>query len=134
MAEKEGYAHFMLKEIHEQPTAVQDTLRGRLDAAGSLLIADELGNNAACKTAKQIHIVACGTSLHSGLVGKFLIERLARVPVHVDYASEFRYREPLIGAGDIVIGISQSGETADTLAGMKEAKERGAFLMSICNV
>jgi len=134
MAEKEGYAHFMLKEIYEQPRAIEDTLRSRVDAAGNITMAAELGNSTAYGSAKQIHIVACGTSLHAGLVGKFLIERLARVPVAVDYASEFRYREPLIGPNDIVIGISQSGETADTLAGMKEARDRGAFLMSICNV
>ncbi len=134
MAEKEGYPHFMLKEIHEQPRAIRDTLAGRLDAAGNVTLRNELGATPAFMTAEQIHIVACGTSLHAGLIGKFLIERLARIPVHVDYASEFRYREPLVGPKDIVIGISQSGETADTLAGMKEAKDRGAFLMSICNV
>jgi len=134
MAEKEGYPHFMLKEIHEQPRAIADTLRGRLDADGNITLGRELGNQEAFKTAEQMHIVACGTSLHAGLVGKFLIERLARVPVHVDYASEFRYREPVIGPKDMVVGISQSGETADTLAGMKEARDRGAFLLSICNV
>jgi glucosamine--fructose-6-phosphate aminotransferase (isomerizing) len=134
MAEKEGYPHFMLKEIHEQPRALQDTLRSRLDNLGNITMAAELGDSPVYKTAEQIHIIACGTSLHAGLVGKFLIERLARIPVHIDYASEFRYREPIIASGDIVIGISQSGETADTLAGMKEAKDRGAFLMSICNV
>jgi glucosamine--fructose-6-phosphate aminotransferase (isomerizing) len=134
MAEKEGYPHFMLKEIHEQPRAIEDTLRSRIDKDGNVSLSGELGDSALYKAAKQIHIVACGTSLHAGLVGKFMIERLARVPVHVDYASEFRYRQPLIEPGDIVIGISQSGETADTLAGMKEAKERGAHLLSICNV
>jgi len=134
MAEKEGYPHFMLKEIHEQPRALRDTLRGRLDGQGNITMTGELGENSVYKTARRIHIIACGTSLHAGLVGKFLIERIARVPVEVDYASEFRYREPLIEPGDIVIGISQSGETADTLAGMKEAKDRGAFLLSICNV
>jgi glutamine---fructose-6-phosphate transaminase (isomerizing) len=134
MAEKDGFPHFMLKEIYEQPRAVKDTILGRLDSLGNITMGAELGNTTAFRTAEQIHIVACGTSLHAGLVGKFLIERLARVPVHVDYASEFRYREPIIGPKDIVIGISQSGETADTLAGMKEAKDRGAFLLSICNV
>jgi glucosamine--fructose-6-phosphate aminotransferase (isomerizing) len=134
MAEKEGYPHFMLKEIHEQPRAIEDTLRSRIDKDGNVSLSGELGDSALYKAVKQIHIVACGTSLHAGLVGKFVIERLARVPVHVDYASEFRYRQPLIEPGDIVIGISQSGETADTLAGMKEAKERGAHLLSICNV
>ncbi len=134
MAEKDGYPHFMLKEIHEQPRAVRDTLTSRVDAEGNIRLGEELGNPEALRTAKQIHIVACGTSLHAGLVGKFLIEKLARVPVNVEYASEFRYRDPIIGSGDIVLGITQSGETADTLAGMKEAKERGAFLMSICNV
>src|SRR5215471_7045241 len=128
MAEKEGYPHFMLKEIYEQPRALQDTLRGRLDAQGNVTLHTELGGTA-YSTAERIHVVACGTSLHAGLVGKFLIERLAKIPVHVDYASEFRYREPLITPGDIVIGISQSGETADTLAGLKEAKDRGGHLL-----
>jgi glucosamine--fructose-6-phosphate aminotransferase (isomerizing) len=134
MAEKEGYPHFMLKEIHEQPRAVEDTLRGRIDASGNVTLGTELGHSEALKAIESVHIVACGTSLHAGLVGKFLIERLARIPVHVDFASEFRYREPVISRKDMVIGISQSGETADTLAGMKEAKDRGAFLLSICNV
>ena len=134
MAEREGYPHFMFKEIFEQPRAVRDTLRGRLNAAGQVDLGAEFGNSDLFRKAGRVHIVACGTSLHAGLVGKFLIERLARVPVHVDYASEFRYREPVIGHGDIVLGISQSGETADTLAGMKEARERGARLVSLCNV
>jgi len=134
MAEREGYPNFMFKEIFEQPRAVRDTLRGRLNAAGQVDLGEEFGNSDLFRKAGRVHIVACGTSLHAGLVGKFLIERLARLPVHVDYASEFRYREPVVGHGDIVLGISQSGETADTLAGMKEARERGARLVSLCNV
>jgi glucosamine--fructose-6-phosphate aminotransferase (isomerizing) len=134
MAEREGYPHFMFKEIFEQPRAVRDTLRGRLNAAGHVDLGAEFGNTEVFRKTGRVHIVACGTSLHAGLVGKFLIERLTRLPVHVDYASEFRYREPVIARGDIVLGISQSGETADTLAGMKEARERGAFLLSLCNV
>ena len=134
MAEREGYPHFMFKEIFEQPRAVRDTLRGRLNAAGHVDLGAEFGNTDMFRKARRVHIVACGTSLHAGLVGKFLIERLARLPVVVDYASEFRYREPVIVPGDVVLGISQSGETADTLAAMKEARERGASLVSLCNV
>jgi len=134
MAEREGFDHFMLKEIHEQPRAVRDTLRGRVNSAGEITLAAELGNPACLTYADRLHIVAMGTSLHAAQVGKFLIEGLARVPVEVDNASEFRYRDPIVGERDIVIGISQSGETADTLAAMKEARERGAFVFSICNV
>jgi glucosamine--fructose-6-phosphate aminotransferase (isomerizing) len=134
MAEREGYAHFMLKEIHEQPRAIRDTLRGRVNASGELTLAAELGNPACLADADRLHIVAMGTSLHAAQVGRYLIESLARVPVAVDNASEFRYRDPIIGQRDLVIGISQSGETADTLAAMKEARDRGAFVMSICNV
>jgi glucosamine--fructose-6-phosphate aminotransferase (isomerizing) len=133
MAEKEGYPHFMLKEIHEQPRAIEDTIRERIDAAGNVMLEAEVETQS-LQNVEKIDIVACGTSLHAGLIGKFLIERLARIPVHVDYASEFRYREPVIDTKDMVIGISQSGETADTLAGMKEGRARGAFLLSICNV
>ncbi len=128
MAEKNGYAHFMLKEIYEQPRAIRDTLRGRVANDGSIALAPEAGNF------DRLHIVAMGTSLHAGIIGKFLIENLARMPVEVDNASEFRYRDPIIGRKDLVLGISQSGETADTLAAMKEARDKGSFLMSICNV
>ena len=134
MAEKEGYAHFMLKEIYEQPRAIRDTLLGRIDADGKIKLAAELGNPDVLRTAERLHIVAMGTSLHAAHVGKFFIESLARVPVAIDNASEFRYRNPIVGKNDLVVGISQSGETADTLAAMKEARDKGAFLLSICNV
>ncbi len=134
MAEKEGYAHFMLKEIHEQPRAISDTLCGRLDSENVVSLESELGSCLELMNAERIHIVAMGTSLHAALVGKFLIESFARIPVEVDNASEFRYRDPLINSKSAVIGISQSGETADTLAAMKEAKDKGAFLLSVCNV
>jgi glucosamine--fructose-6-phosphate aminotransferase (isomerizing) len=131
-AEKDGFKHFMLKEIHEQARAVTDTLRGRL----SVEQADAFLDGIELKPAeiKKITITACGTSWHAGLVGKFLIEQLARVPVEVDLASEFRYREPVVGPGDLVVAISQSGETADTLAAVKEARARGARAVCIANV
>jgi glucosamine--fructose-6-phosphate aminotransferase (isomerizing) len=130
-AEKAGFPHFMLKEIHEQPRAVTDTLRGRLlpDKNDALLDGFETGSDL-----RRVVLLACGTSYHAGLVGKFLIESAARVPCEVDLASEFRYREPVVGPGDLVVGISQSGETADTLAAIKEAKSRGARTLAICNV
>jgi glucosamine--fructose-6-phosphate aminotransferase (isomerizing) len=134
MAEKEGYAHFMLKEIHEQPRAIRDTLLGRIGADDTITLNAELGNTEILSAAERLHIVAMGTSLHAAHVGKFLIESLARMPVEIDNASEFRYRDPIVGKKSLVIGISQSGETADTLAAMKEAREKGAFLLSICNV
>jgi glucosamine--fructose-6-phosphate aminotransferase (isomerizing) len=134
MAEKEGYAHFMLKEIHEQPRAIRDTLRGRIAADGTITLGAELGNPKILSEAERLTILAMGTSLNAAHVGKFLIESLARIPVDVDNASEFRYRGPIVGRKSLVIGISQSGETADTLAAMKEARDRGAVLMSICNV
>ena len=130
-AEKAGFPHFMLKEIHEQPRAVTDTLRGRLlpDKNDAILDGFEVSADV-----KRIVLLACGTSYHAALVGKFLIESAGRVPCEVDYASEFRYREPVVGPGDLVVGISQSGETADTLAAMKEAKSRGARTLAVCNV
>jgi glucosamine--fructose-6-phosphate aminotransferase (isomerizing) len=134
MAEKEGYAHFMLKEIHEQPRAIRDTLLGRVGADDDVTLAAELGNPRILMEAERITIVAMGTSLHAAQVGKFMIESLARIPVEVDNGSEFRYRDPIVGPRNLVIGISQSGETADTLAAMKEARDKGAYLMSICNV
>ena len=134
MAEKEGYAHFMLKEIHEQPRAIRDTLRSRLGADDAITLDSELGNPGILTEAERIRIVAMGTSLHAGHVGKFLIESLARIPVEVDNGSEFRYRDPIIPPKTLVVGITQSGETADTLAAMREARDRGAFLLSICNV
>jgi glucosamine--fructose-6-phosphate aminotransferase (isomerizing) len=131
-AEKDGFKHFMLKEIHEQARAVTDTLRGRLSVEQADAFLD--GIEVKPSEVRRITIVACGTSWHAGLVGKFLIEQLARVPVEVDLASEFRYREPVVGPGDLVVAISQSGETADTLAAVKEARARGARALCIANV
>jgi glucosamine--fructose-6-phosphate aminotransferase (isomerizing) len=134
MAEKDGFDHFMLKEIHEQPRAIHDTLRGRIGRDECVAIAHELGSPSILSEADRVTIVAMGTSLHAAVVGKFLIETFARIPVEVDNGSEFRYRDPIIGPRHLVLGISQSGETADTLAAMKEARDKGAFVMSICNV
>jgi glutamine---fructose-6-phosphate transaminase (isomerizing) len=130
-AEKGGYPHFMLKEIYEQPRAVTDTLRGRLLVDENDAVLDGLE---IVPVPRRVVLLACGTSHHAGLVGKFLIEATARIPVEVDLASEFRYRDPVVGAGDLVVGISQSGETADTLAAIKEARARGARTLAICNV
>ena len=135
MAEKGGYRHFMLKEIHEQPRSLQETLAGRVSADGTRIFLEEAClSEDVIKKIKRIHIVACGTSLHAALVGKFLVEDLARIPVEIDYGSEFRYRNPLVDAKSLVIAISQSGETADTLAAVREAKSRRARILSICNV
>lgn len=135
MAEKGGYRHFMLKEIFEQPRAVGDTLRGRFSVETGTVNLDEFGlSGDMLKEINKIFIVACGTSWHAGLMAKYMIEDLARVPVEVDVASEFRYRKPLIRAGDLMIAVTQSGETADTLAAQREAKRLGAKVLSICNV
>lgn len=135
MAEKGGYKHFMLKEIFEQPRAIIDTFRGRLlRAEGSVYFEDLNFSDEKLRQIKKIAIVACGTSWHAGLIGKFLIEEYCRIPVEVDLGSEFRYRDPIIDRDVLVIGISQSGETADTLAAMKEAASKGAPLLAICNV
>jgi len=131
-AEKGGFKHFMLKEIHEQPRAVSDTLRGRLDLAGQTALLDDVSIDPA--GIRRLFLIACGTSHHAALVGKIYIEKLARIPVEVDLASEFRYRDPLVSDGDIVVAISQSGETLDTLAALKEAKARGARVLAITNV
>jgi len=133
-AEKGGYPHFMLKEIHEQPQAVSDTLRSRLllDTSDVTLDGQDLG--ALGRTDGRVIILACGTSYHAGLVGKFLVENIARIPCEVDLASEFRYREPIVSGKDLVVAISQSGETLDTLAALKEAIARGARTLAICNV
>jgi glutamine---fructose-6-phosphate transaminase (isomerizing) len=131
-AEKAGYPHFMLKEIFEQPRVVTDTLRGRLLIDSNDAVLD--GGVNFDKPPKRVLLLACGTSYHAGLVGKFLVESAARIPCEVDLASEFRYRDPVVGPDDLVVGISQSGETADTLAAMKEAKSRGARTLAICNV
>jgi len=133
--EKGGYEHFMLKEIHEQPKAIKDTYRGRmLTNEGIIKLAGIDDHLNKFLRANRIVIVACGTSWHAGLVGEYLIEDMARIPVEVEYASEFRYRNPIIRPDDVVIAISQSGETADTLAAIKLAKEKGAFVFGICNV
>ena len=134
LAEKAGYKHFMLKEIHEQPRAITETLNGRLKN-GSTNLANELKfNEGELKKISRIIIVACGTSWHAGLAGEFMLEELAKIPVEVEYASEFRYRNPIINGNTLVIAISQSGETADTLAAIREAKKKGAKIISIVNV
>lgn len=133
--EKGGYEHFMLKEIFEQPKSVQDTMRGRLLVEeGVIKMAGIWDHMEKFRNANRIIIIACGTSWHAGLIGEYLIEEYARIPVEVEYASEFRYRNPIITDKDVVIAISQSGETADTMAALKLAKERGAFIYGICNV
>ena len=133
--EKGGYDHFMLKEIYEQPNAIIDTFRGRLHRDEQQILLSGLEEHKEVfQKAKRIIIVACGTSWHAGLVGEYLFEDAARIPVEVEYASEFRYRNPVIYPDDVVIAISQSGETADTLAAIKLAKETGAFVFGICNV
>lgn len=133
--EKGGYEHFMLKEIYEQPDAIRDTFRGRmLVNEGIIRMAGVDDNIDKFLNAKRIIIVACGTSWHAGLVAEYIFEELARVPVEVEYASEFRYRNPVIDKDDVVIAISQSGETADTMAAIKMAKEQGAFVFGVCNV
>jgi glutamine---fructose-6-phosphate transaminase (isomerizing) len=135
MAEKGGYRHFMLKEIYEQPRAIMDTIRGRFSQDTGVIHLEEIGPAyERLKTAKKIFIVACGTSWHAGLVGKYMFEELASITTEVDIASEFRYRSPLVGKDDLFIAITQSGETADTLAAMREAKKRGATVIAICNV
>ncbi|MCT4697676.1 glutamine--fructose-6-phosphate transaminase (isomerizing) [Tenacibaculum haliotis] len=133
--EKGGYDHFMLKEIYEQPKAIIDTYRGRmLPDEGIIRMAGVDDNISKFTNANRIIIIACGTSWHAGLVGEYLFEDMARIPVEVEYASEFRYRNPIINENDVVIAISQSGETADTLAAIKLAKSKGAFVFGICNV
>jgi glucosamine--fructose-6-phosphate aminotransferase (isomerizing) len=133
--EKGGYDHFMLKEIYEQPSVIKDTYRGRLHAnQGIIQMAGVEDNLEKFLNAQRILIIACGTSWHAGLVAEYIIEEFARIPVEVEYASEFRYRNPIINKGDVVIAISQSGETADSLAAIKLAKERGAFVFGVCNV
>lgn len=133
--EKGGYDHFMLKEIYQQPQTITDCIRGRINDQGTqVLISGIKDNIARFMNAKRIIIVACGTSWHAALIGEHLIEDMCRIPVEVEYASEFRYRNPVIHSDDIVIAISQSGETADTLAALEIAKENGAFIYGICNV
>lgn len=133
--EKGGFPHFMLKEIYEQPRTIIDCIRGRVNPEGTdVILSGVRDNQEKFLNANQIIIVACGTSWHAGLIGKHLIEELCRIPVEVEYASEFRYRNPIIRSNDIVIAISQSGETADTLAAVELARNRGAFIYGICNV
>jgi glucosamine--fructose-6-phosphate aminotransferase (isomerizing) len=133
--EKGGYDHFMMKEIYEQPSVIKDTYRGRLLAnKGIIQMSGVEDNLEKFLNAKRILIVACGTSWHAGLVAEYIIEEFSRIPVEVEYASEFRYRNPIIHKDDVVIAISQSGETADTLAAIKLAKENGAFVFGVCNV
>ncbi len=135
MAEKGGYKHFMLKEIFEQPRAIKDTMVGRVGLESGRIFLDELDiSEAEFRAFGQVKIVACGTSWHAALAGKYFIERLARVPVEVDYGSEFRYRDPIISPHTLTIVISQSGETADTLAAQREAKKKGSKTLAICNV
>ena len=136
MAEKGGFKHFMLKEIYEQPRAVRDTVQGRISLDSGRVFLDEMQNitEGDFKRFTSIRIAACGTSWHAGLAGKYMIEQLARVPVDVDYASEFRYRDPVMDENSLLLVISQSGETADTIAALREAKELGAKVLAICNV
>ena len=133
--EKGGYDHFMLKEINEQPFTIYDCLRGRLDVtAGTITMAGVQNNIEQLKNASRIVIIACGTSWHAGLVAEYIIEELCRIPVEVEYASEFRYRNPVVNKGDVIIAISQSGETADTIVAIDKAKEQGAFIFGVVNV
>ena len=135
MAEKGGYRHFMLKEIYEQPRAIMDTIRGRISQETGAIHLEEMGPAYdRLRDVKKIFIVACGTSWHAGLVGKYMIEELACIPTEVDIASEFRYRCPLVAKDNLFIAITQSGETADTLAAMREAKKKGATVIAVCNV
>ncbi len=127
--EKKGFKHFMLKEIFEQPQAIENALRGRIKEKEI-----KLSLNLDPKSIKRIILIACGTSWHACLVGKYIVEKLAKIPVEVDYASEFRYRDPIISSGDLVVVVSQSGETADTLGGLREAKSKGAATLGIVNV
>jgi glucosamine--fructose-6-phosphate aminotransferase (isomerizing) len=135
MAEKDGYRHFMLKEIYEQPRAIADTIAGRINEDHSGVFLADLGlDDAFLVNLERVYIVACGTSWHAALVGKFLIEKHARIPVEVDIASEFRYRDPLVTARTLTLVISQSGETADTLAALQETHDKGGKVLAICNV
>ncbi len=135
MAEKGGFKHFMLKEIYEQPRAIRDTVQGRISLDTGRVYLDEMNiTESEFKRITSIKIAACGTSWHAGLAGKYMIEQLARVPVEVDYASEFRYRDPVLDANTLLLVISQSGETADTIAALREASERGSKVLAVCNV
>ncbi len=133
--EKGGFDHFMLKEIHEQPQTITDAMRGRvIEEEGNIVLGGLQSHLDELRRAKRLIITACGTSFHAGLIGKYMIEQYARVPVEIEYASEFRYRNPIVDANDVMFGISQSGETADTLAAMREGKRKGALALGIVNV
>ena len=135
MAEKAGYKHFMLKEIFEQPRAIEDTLRGRLDRENHDIVGDELGLSAAdAKAIQRVVLIACGTSHHAAMTGRYYLERIAKIPTVVELASEFRSRDPIVGPGDLVVAVSQSGETLDTLVAAKVAKQKGAKVLAIANV
>src|SRR5438309_3688866 len=135
MAEKAGYKHFMLKEIFEQPTAARETILGRVSQDSGRVFLEEMKvSDAQLAAIDKVTMLACGTSWHAGLVGKFMLERLARVPVEVDYGSEYRYRSPIVAKNTLAVVITQSGETADTLAALREAKHGGAASLAICNV
>src|SRR3954454_7860374 len=135
MAEKGGFKHFMLKEIYEHPRAVRDTVQGRVSLDTGRVYMDEMDiTPEEFKSFDRVLVAACGTSWHAGLAGKYMIEQLARVPVEVDYASEFRYRDPVMTEKTLLVVISQSGETADTIAALREAKERGSKVLAVCNV
>ncbi len=135
MAEKGGYKHFMQKEIFEQPRAVRDTLIGRISQDTGKVFLDDMDiTPEEFRDFESVKLIACGTSWHAALAGKFMIERIAQIPVEVDYGSEFRYRDPIVDKRDLVIAISQSGETADTLAAMREAAQKGGKILGICNV
>jgi glutamine---fructose-6-phosphate transaminase (isomerizing) len=134
-AEKGGHKHFMLKEIYEQPTAARDTILGRVSLdRGQIFLADLNVSDETLRAVQKVSIIACGTSWHAGLVGKYLIEALAQIPVEVDYGSEYRYRNPIVASNELTVVITQSGETADTLAALREAKRKGAHSVAICNV
>jgi glucosamine--fructose-6-phosphate aminotransferase (isomerizing) len=134
-AEKGGYKHFMLKEIHEQPRAVEDTLRGRVDLVEGDVVGEEIGISAdLARSIQRVYFVACGTSAHAAMAGRYWVEQLARVPAVVEIGSEVRYREPIFGPGDLVVAVSQSGETLDTLAAVKTAKAQGAHILAVANV
>jgi len=135
MAEKGGFKHYMLKEIYEQPRAVRDTTMGRVSQVNGRVFLDEMEiSEAEFRSFTSIKAIACGTSFHAAMAGKYMLEQLARIPVDIDYASEFRYRDPIFEDKTLVVAISQSGETADTLAAVRESKEKGARILSICNV
>jgi glucosamine--fructose-6-phosphate aminotransferase (isomerizing) len=135
MAEKGGFKHFMLKEIYEQPRAVRETVAGRVSLdTGNVYLPDMRISEQAFRNLRSIKAVACGTSWHAALAGKYMIEQLARIPVEVDYASEYRYRDPIVDENTLTVAITQSGETADTIAAVREAKERGAKILAVCNV